>query len=437
MDRESQNSTVVGSPPQIASRPLHSRVCFLLGALFLVLVSYPFFKHGLVETWNYTGFDWGIYYQAAQDLRSGISPYPPEVLDRSDSEGRASAWNKYMYPPFFARLLVPLTWLSELWAKRVFQTVCCVCYLCVLLPRRNKGTPNPGNRIGNWLAIALVFGWGPSIETIRVGQANLLPLISIAVAYRLLSSAPSSNEAFVCSGRDLIAGLCLGGASAVKLTPLVILPLLLVTLHFRIAIGMVIGFACALVLPGPWTCWQYLTRVVPTFSGFPEHQESYTFSSWLARCEPVSTFAFPIAALLFTSLVALLFFRRKHLRTSDLIALGCWLPAIFGGVWFHHYALAALPIAVGVQLLALNGWKKTEADRVGFRSFILNPPFLRLAVFVILLLPGLTYWQPVGFVVGKIVSLEFFSFLSLFVAGNVAAFLIFLYELTREKDVRG
>jgi hypothetical protein len=127
--------------------------------------------------------------------------------------------------------------------------------------------------------------------------------------------------------------------------------------------------------------------------------------------------------------------RRKHLKTCDLIALGCWLPAIFGGVWFHHYALAALPIAVGVQLLASNWWKKTETDRVGLRSFFLNGSFMRLTAFVIVLLPGLTYWLPMSFVVGKIVSLEFFSFLSLFVAGNVAAFLIFLYELTREKDV--
>jgi glycosyl transferase family 87 len=436
MDRESRNTNAVESPRLATANLVPSRARLLLGSLFLILFAYPFFKYGLFETWHYTGFDWGIYYRAARDLRSGESPYPPEVLNQSNTERRASAWNKYMYPPLFARLLAPLTWFSDLWAKRVYQIVCCAFYLYLLLPRGGIGQsqmPNLGEWIGRWLAIAFVLGWGPSVETIRLGQANLFPLFLIAAACRLLPPEPSPKEGTAWSRRELVAGLCLGIASAVKLTPLVILPVLVVTLRFRAALGMVLGFACAMILPGLRTCWQYVTLVVPTFSQFPRNQEAYTLSSWLARWDGTSAAAFPMAVFFFTSLLVYLFFKRKHLQTRDLIAAGCWLPAILGGVWFHHYALAALPIAIGIHLLVTNWWKEMETDRVGFRFCFLRGSFVRLAAFVIVLLPGLTYWLPVDFVVGRIVSLGFFSFLSLFVAGNVAAFLIFLYELTREK----
>jgi len=442
-----QNLSRVPSQPEVCPSP---RTRKLLTLLFAIVVVYPFVKYGFVETWGYTGFDWGIYYQAAQDLRSGKSPYPHEVLA---GEETASPWNKYMYPPLFARLLGPFTFLPELWAKRLFVLANALLCLLLLFPRgkRFAGTRIEWMGTVGWaLSAAFVLGWGPAIENFRVGQANLLPLFPIVVAWHQLGGFDPPKEKPRNFRKEATAGACLGVASAVKLTPLVYFPVLLAGFRFRMAFWMLVGFAGASILPGPRTCLQYVGAVLPELSRFPADREAYTFSGLLQSAferiadlagfnEPASTWtgtpAITLGGLFLAGVLVFLFANRRRLESADLVAIGCYLPPLLGGVWFHHYALALFPILVAIPLLTRRWGTSVSSSSPVLTNTIGSPAFLRLAAFVIVLLPGLTYWAPLHAMVQGLATALSVSSRSLFVAGNMVAFLVILHEMARKERV--
>ena len=396
----------------------------LLGVVVFLLIVPPFVKYAWFETWDYVGGDYEIFMKAADNLSQGQSPYPPAVLGKDPGEAMGEAWGNYIYPPLFARLIYPFTYLPPVWGKKAYLVLCLIVYLVMLWPTFIRGYQITGQR---WAAYAILLGWGPVIHTFRHGQSDFIPLFLIILAWWVSGGGRSCGTEIKEADRntriDLTAGVLLGVASMVKITPVLILPVFLVVLKWRLVVGFMMGAAMALVLSGPVTSWQYFTQVLPNMADFAGMRQCPSIHIMLVRI--LDTLPVPhvwdnwwpwfseLTGVVITGVlyvwVLLYFFRGRNLIvTSDLLLLACFLPPLFAGEVKHHYALAVLPILEAYRRLiplcnpgpplGSGSW---SAWHIEFPRDLASwavwrketPPIRRLLVLTICLLPNFYYWD--------------------------------------------
>jgi alpha-1,2-mannosyltransferase len=167
----------------------------------------------------------------------------------------------FTYPPFAALLFAP--WQRTFSTVGSVQTAWTMCNLAALLGvlvlsvRLVKPTLD---RVSTWrLALALSLPallLNPVLITIGFGQVNLV--VTFLVMWDLLSDRRIGK-------RQMPLGLATGLAAAVKLTPLLFVPYLLMTRRWRGALNCMIAFlACELVafLVSPTSSKAYWTKAI-------------------------------------------------------------------------------------------------------------------------------------------------------------------------------
>ena len=167
----------------------------------------------------------------------------------------------FTYPPFAALLFAP--WQRTFTTVGSVQTVWTMCNLAALLGvlvlsvRLVRPTLD---RVSTWrLALALTLPallLNPVLITIGFGQVNLV--VTFLVMWDLLSERRIGK-------RQVPLGIATGLAAAVKLTPLLFVPYLLLTRRWRGALNCVLTFiACELVtlLVSPSSSIAYWTKAV-------------------------------------------------------------------------------------------------------------------------------------------------------------------------------
>lgn len=389
--------------------------------LFLFLFVEPFVHRSLIETWSYLFHDFPMFYEAASRIRDGENPYPPEVLTNPKGDVVHRAWEHYLYPPAFAAALIPLTWMDELNAKRVFVVISLLLYFGAMLPAWSES----GRKNSGWIAaLAILLVWGPSVETLRIGQSNLVPFAFLAAAYWVLRRV--SNQ------RDWIAGALAGAGAVIKLTPLLMVPLFLAGRRWRVAAGMVAGFVGALMLSGPSLNWVYFTQVAPTLGNFHELRKNHSIQSVLLRgfdkaadgesAEWAAWAALLLSGFLFLLLVGYVVLRQNRLTAADLLLVGCYAHTLFAGKWSHHYVTLALPLAALALELGAVPWR--DWDR-----------YLKWGVIglVALFIPHAYYWPPAEWVLQwNRWTQDFYNPVAM-VSSATLAFPIYLYLLERSR----
>ena len=167
----------------------------------------------------------------------------------------------FTYPPFAALLFAP--WQRTFTTVGSVQTVWTMCNLAALLGvlvlsvRLVKPTLD---RVSTW-RLALVLSLpalllNPVLITIGFGQVNLV--VTFLVMWDLLSERRLGR-------RQVPLGMATGLAAAVKLTPLLFVPYLLLTRRWRGALNCVLTFvACELVtfLVSPTSSIAYWTKAI-------------------------------------------------------------------------------------------------------------------------------------------------------------------------------
>ena len=401
---------------------MHARNRILPIVLFLILTGYPFVKFGFVQVWDYVGGDWEIFYRASRNLAAGMSPYSFGERNPDVPEG-----GRYVYPPFFARLLVPLTVLSPLAAKRVYVYSILILYLLLLWPRKREEGAHPLQRA---IGIVFLLGWGPAIDDFRVGQSNFIPFFCFVIAMRLLQAEGRFPVRKFGIDREFSAGAICGIACSIKLTPLILVPVLAVTARWKMAAGILLGFTANSFLWGPRDCLVFFSKVLPSLSGFVWDSRVYclhTFAvhnlprvvgnGWLSQ----STL---VCGLVYLCLLFFIHVKRKSFATADLIPIGCYLSVLFGGLWFNHYTLALLPILfVTPQLADAFVRRPTRSPK---KRFPLDPSFLRSVAFFAVLTPCFTYWGLLSDLFLRVNSRLIVPHSLQVFFGNTIAFAIFL-----------
>ena len=254
--------------------------------------------------------DFTSYYVAAATLREGSGalyhPATPDmILARAETPGpwteTAARWgvrdaNYYLYPPFFAMAMMPLTMLPYeaahlLWYLANLAALGACVWLFVMSdadwPRPRLGV----NLMDLTLAlVAIALSW-PSLFTFGAGQANFVVLLLLLGALTALRAK-----------RDVAGGLMVAGAAAIKMTP----ALLLVYLAWRrrwVALGAAAAGLCALVVAGAaaagWSSYEvYATQMVPLLSRGCAHWINESFAGFFTRLiDGADIFSWAIASL--------------------------------------------------------------------------------------------------------------------------------------------
>ena len=162
------------------------------------------------------------------------------------------------YPPFAALLFVVLSAMSVSVAKIVVLglnviAVYVACALTLALVARDQGeTPHPELLRRTLLLGSAVLWCEPVVTTLRYGQINLLLLCLVLLDFAVLSGRPG-------------AGVAIGLASAIKVTPLVFIVYLAVTRRFRAAGTALATFLATIVVSAcvlPSATWRFWTSLV-------------------------------------------------------------------------------------------------------------------------------------------------------------------------------
>lgn len=166
---------------------------------------------GLIAAkWNETTrrrIDFHIYYQA---VRNSGSRSLYDYTHPTQNLG-------FTYPPFSALIIWPLTKLSEHTAEILWLIASCLIGVAFWLICAQRMTSRRGTRLPGW-GVALVAAAGmwtlPVVLTVRIGQINAFVAIMLAIEVVLLDR------------RSKLSGVGIGVATAMKLTPGLLIPFL-------------------------------------------------------------------------------------------------------------------------------------------------------------------------------------------------------------------
>ena len=237
--------------------------------------------------------DFTSYYVAAATLREGEGRplYYPDTQDMilaraitpSQWTETAARWgvteaNYYLYPPFFAMAMIPLTFIS-------FKTAHAAWYLANLAAiagvvwsyarGRARGREQWARPEIALTVVAIALSW-PALFTFGAGQANFVVLLLLVSAFFALRDR-----------REIAAGLLLAAAVAIKLTPV----LLLAYLAWRrrwVALASATAALGVLVLAGAaaagWGSYTtYLQEMMPLLSRGCDHWINESLAAFFGR----------------------------------------------------------------------------------------------------------------------------------------------------------
>lgn len=311
-------------------------------------------------------FDFVNYFGGAQAAAHGTDIYA------AFKRGWGSeAWVvAYIYPPFFAELLAPLTPLGLVAAARIWLLAVHAAFFValVLLIRINPELSRAGRR----LFLVAAIGFMPVYLNLKFQQVATLWLLLLALT---LWAA--------LRRRDGIGGLALAMSASLKVGPVFFIPLLARVDRRRMAVlgaGILVGMTVITMLLAPGS-WQFFTVVLPRIGLGTANWDNGSINGLISRIVGLSPTLFGGAtqtvakAVIATSAVALIGATIWHARGGDprwrirlgVAALTAALLMASSVTWQHHLVTLLLPLATGMAWIAARrpparyGWLLTGA----------------------------------------------------------------------------
>lgn len=201
-------------------------------AILLVLFLIPnLFEPVLNSKLSYGRTDFAPPYAASQvmqtkenkDLYSHHVTWQVEKI-RPEKDGGGL---RYLYPPSYAVLFIPLTWFEFNTATRIWILLNLLmlfgsCYLILKILKANT--------LDGWVIILVIFIYFfPIYKALASGETNILILFFIVLAIYLFLAK-----------KNFSAGLALGMATIVKIFPIILLPYFLWRKKYKLAAGVAV-----------------------------------------------------------------------------------------------------------------------------------------------------------------------------------------------------
>src|SRR5229473_2057080 len=359
-------------PRQVVVSALIALVAALYAWLFVVPVLGPHAPRA---------DDFQDYLFAAHQLASGGDPYANFIRNHVPWDWSLSSG--YLYPPAFAVFLIPLTWVSNDVAVRIWLVLIqaavaaslLIVYAVIGRPRRSE-----------LLCLAAVMTtFFPLASSVLTGTMNSLLLLLL-------------TGAWACWQRrnDVLSGVLVGSAAVFKLFPL--------------ALTGLAGLALGLAVTSFDHNLYYFRDMLPHLAAGTGYRENVSLAGFTARiCQPSTADAGGSAGwcgrALDWPLVLLLLFivlratsRATRSRLEFALAVST-LPLISSVTWSFHLVVLILPITLLIRQ-AFNGAISRLAGRfllAAWLCFSVGPALHYLLIYHPLPhLPGILELVPMG-----------------------------------------
>ena len=293
--------------------------------------------------------DFQDYLFAAQQITSGGNPYDGFIRNHVAWDWSLSSG--YLYPPAFAVTLIPLTWIANDLAVRIWLFLIQAAVLAsVLIIYRMIGRPSRAELLA---LVAVLTTFFPLANTVLAGTMNSLLLLLLTGAW-----------ACWLRRRDVAGGVLLGAAAVFKLFPAALLPYLAWRRHWKwlaaaTATG-VAGLALGLAVTSLDHNIYYFREMLPHLAAGTGYRENQSLAGVAARiCDPSTANAggsagwcgrlidWPAVFLL----LAIVWRMTSRVSRSGLeFALAITaLPLISSVTWSFPLVILILPIALLVR----------------------------------------------------------------------------------------
>jgi alpha-1,2-mannosyltransferase len=208
-----------GLPPRALPR-----VLLVPGVAICVVSLAAFFL--LSHVIGLSGYDLSVYLMGGHAFVDGVPVYDQQL------HGQYGV-GRFAYPPTALLALGPLSYLSLGAAQAIMLALGILSLLAAIwITMRMLGFYQNVGFVGVALGIAGCVLWlQPTYDTLDQGQVNIILMCLVLAGFAVTSRAPR------------LAGILIGVATAVKLTPAIFIVYLLLTRRFRAAIAAVITFA--------------------------------------------------------------------------------------------------------------------------------------------------------------------------------------------------
>ncbi len=307
------------------------------------------------------GADLQIVLRASQAWRAGATDF--DQVRRTAQE--KDTWHRmFPYPPLVYQALAPLSLLEDRSALRVWGLGFLFLFPLVLGLYLRAAHPR--------LSAVRPAALAGAVATFALSAAMLLQLERGNFDW-LVAVCWLSGLALLARGRDLPAGAAVGLAAALKLYPVVLLPVLLVQRRFR-ALGAAIGTGLAVLLvTGPGNNLQWLRALGAERTDWLEVRAWHTtVANLVGALHPsiapgtASKLGLGVWALLLLALVAVLFLRARRKDPVDAAHAGVLavpLMYLVPATAASYTLFSLLPLL----FVAADGW----ADRPRLRGALL------------------------------------------------------------------
>lgn len=335
-----------------------------LAVLVTAFLSVAAVRHGF--------FDLNVYYGALHHWVAGGELY--DWLKVNTKYG-------FTYPPFAALTMLPMAYVS--WHVAIVLSVSLTVLASTLLI---WWLLEPVARRAGWtrwfalaVALCLAAAYEPMRETVNFGQVNMLLLFLVAADLLWLVSPVAPAGRRVPARLRALAGVGIGLATAIKLTPGLFIVYLLVTRRWRAAVVASGTAAAATLLAAAvapdasrefWTTALWDTERVGTLS-FISNQ---SWQGMVARLDPDQPSQLAWALLVVATLAVWAWRSRAAVAAGDeatgLAVTGVVTCLISPVTWVHHlvWLIPALILLVDNAYAAPAGSRRRRS-LLGFAGF--------------------------------------------------------------------
>jgi hypothetical protein len=294
--------------------------------------------------------DFQDYLFAAQQITTGGDPYANFIRTRVPTDWSLSSG--YLYPPAFAVTLIPLTWISNDVAVRIWLFLIQAAVLAsVLIIYRMIGRPRRAELLA---IVAVLTTFFPLVNSVLAGTMNSLLLLLLTGAWACWQRR-----------RDAASGLMIGAAAIFKLFPAALFPYLIWRRHWKLLVAAALtglgGLALGLAVTSLDHNIYYFREMLPHLAAGTGYRENQSLAGVAARlCDPNTANAggsagwcgrlidWP-AVLVLLAIVWRITSRASRSGLEFALAVTA-LPLISSVTWSFPLVILILPIALLVRL---------------------------------------------------------------------------------------
>ena len=220
--------------------------------------------------------DFQDYLFAAQQITIGGDPYANFIRNHVPWDWSLSSG--YLYPPAFAVMLIPFTWVSNDLAVRIWLFLIQAAVLAsVLIIYRMIGRPRRAELLA---IVAVLTTFFPLANSVLAGTMNSLLLLLLTGAWACWQRR-----------RDAASGVMIGAAAIFKLFPAALFPYLIWRRHWMLlataALTAVGGLALGLAATGLDHNIYFFRDMLPHLAAGTGYRENQSLAGVAARlCDP-------------------------------------------------------------------------------------------------------------------------------------------------------